>query len=94
MSTSTAPLKAPVRPPTPVLRLPGMPDGVLGIRICHGGRVQADEFELHGKTITKGGRFGVSAVVVSPAADGFEFVREVNRPTYRVQKIAAPAVEG
>ena len=95
MSTPDIPPKAPVRPALPVLRLPGMPDGIIGVRICYGGRVQADEFELHGKTITKGGRFAVSAVVVVPAP-GFEFVEDEKRPgKYRVQKQgAAPAVEG
>jgi hypothetical protein len=72
------------------IRLPGLPDGVEPQRICHGNMVGPDEFEIHGKNITKGGRFAVSAVVVK-AAEGWEFVADEKRPgKFVVQKSEAP----
>lgn len=73
------------------IRLPGLPDGIQAERICHGSLVGENEYELHGKRITKGGRFAVSAVVVTPKP-GWQFVQEKDG-RYRVEKSAAPAAE-
>lgn len=72
-----APLAGQRRNTGPVIRLPGLPEGVQAVRICHGNQVGEEEFELRGKTVKKGGHFGVSAVVVIPR-DGWEFIREEN----------------
>lgn len=58
--------------PQPSIRLPGMPEGAHATRICHGSLVGEQEFELHGKKITRGGRFASSAVVVVPK-EGYTF---------------------
>ncbi|MFP5230000.1 MAG: hypothetical protein ACLGXA_20480 [Acidobacteriota bacterium] len=65
------------------IRIPGLPPGIVAQRICHGQLVGPAEYELHGKKITKGGRFAVSAVVVTPAP-GFEFVPDGEH--FKVQK--------
>ena len=64
------PAAPPVRPKQ-TIRIPGLEPGLIAIRICHGSQVGEQEYELHGKKITRGGRFASSAVIVE-AASGWE----------------------
>ena len=74
------------------IRIPGIPTGMIAQYIVHGSRVRPDEFELHGNKLTRGGRFAVSAVVVTPAP-GYEFVQQ-KAGHYWVQKKFDPLPEG
>ncbi len=62
-------------------------------RIVHGNRVGPEEFELHGNKLTRGGRFAVSAVVVTPAP-GYRFVQQKGAQHYWVERVADPLPAG
>jgi hypothetical protein len=74
------------------LAIPGMPEGVSAIRF---GIASADEFELtmagDNPQIEKGVREGsISQLIVKPA-EGYEFVYDIRRHTFRpVKKLAEP----
>lgn len=66
------------------IRVAGLHEGLEAQRICHGSLVGDNEYEVHGKRITRGGRGAVSAVVVK-TKPGFRFVQEKDG-RFRVEK--------